>query len=68
MSSRLSLNPIHERPYRWLPRHGEPLCILEWLSQKSIIALAWAPLYTAIVVTVVLILIVFGVPFIGGGR
>jgi hypothetical protein len=57
---RLSWFPIRGKPFRWLPRHGEPTCILEWISQKIIITTAWLPVYTAIMVTLTLIVLLKG--------
>lgn len=59
----LNLHPAHGQSFRWLPRHGEPSCIGEWVSQRTITALAWLPFYTALVATLVLLVLVFGVPF-----
>jgi hypothetical protein len=53
-------------PFRWLPRHGEPSCIIEWLSQQMIKTLAYLPVYTAVIVTLVLLVEIFGIPFVGG--
>jgi len=53
-------------PFRWLPRHGDPSCYLEWVSQKSIKAIAFLPIYTAIIATAVLLIQIFGIPFVGG--
>ncbi len=53
-------------PFRWLPRHGDPSCYLEWTSQKIIRLLAYLPIYTAIIATLVLLVEIFGVPFVGG--
>jgi hypothetical protein len=47
--------PAHGQPFRWLPRHGEPICIAEWMSQKVIRGVAFLPIYTAVVVTIALI-------------
>jgi hypothetical protein len=60
----LTLTPTHNQPFRWLPRHGEPSCIGEWLTQRTITALAWLPFYTAVVATLVLLIALFGVPWI----
>lgn len=62
----LTLIPVHGEPFRWLPRHGDPSCVLEWLSQKLIKVIAFLPVYVAIVVTMSLLLQIFGVPFVGG--
>lgn len=53
-------------PFRWLPRHGDPFCVVEWFSQKTIKSVAYLPIYTAIIVTLVLLVQIFGVPFVGG--
>lgn len=45
----------------WLPRDGDPLSYLEWVSQSVIKFIAWLPVYTAIVVTLVLLVQIFGV-------
>jgi len=65
-SEGLSLLPTQPGRLKLLPRHGEPSCILEWGVQWLVKALAWAPLYTAVVVTLTLALIIFGVPFMEG--
>lgn len=54
------------RPVRWLPRHGDPYCVLEWTSQRAIKTLALLPVYIALVVTVMLMIMIFGVPFVDG--
>jgi len=35
--------------YRWLPRHGEPLWVVEWLTQRSIKYLACFPIYFIVI-------------------
>ena len=50
-------------PFRVLPRHGEPFSVYEWVTQKTIKTIAFLPIYTAIIVTLVLMIQVFGVPF-----
>lgn len=45
------------RPLRLLPRDGEPTCIFEWTSQQFVKALAYLPVYTAIIVTLSLIVL-----------
>ena len=62
----MNLHPAHGQPFRWLPRHGEPSCIGEWLTQRGITVIAYLPVYTALVATLVLIVAVFGVPFLDG--
>lgn len=54
------------QPFRWLPRQGKPLSIAEWISQTMIKVIAYLPIYTAIVVTLVLLVQLFGIPFVGG--
>lgn len=54
----LNWHPDHDEPLRLLPRDGEPTCVIEWISQTLIRALAWAPLYTAVVVTLILLVVV----------
>jgi hypothetical protein len=44
----LTLLPAHDESFRWLPRHGEPSCIGEWLSQQIVVQLARAPVYSAL--------------------
>lgn len=56
----------HRAPFRWLPRHGDPSCYLEWFSQHSIRSLASLPVYTAVIVTLVLLVEIFGIPFVEG--
>ncbi len=63
------VNPLSwkpTRPVRWLPRHGAPYCVLEWTTQHAVKILALLPVYTAIVVTLVLLMVIFGVPFVDG--
>lgn len=62
----LTWRPSHREPFRWLPKHGEPLCVGEWVSQTFVRTFAYLPVYTAIVVTVVLLIQLFGVPYFGG--
>lgn len=57
--------PARNEPFRWLPRHGDPFCIAEWFSQRSIKLVAWLPVYTAIIVALMVLVLVFGVPFVG---
>lgn len=52
----------------WLPRQGKASSIEEVIVQTAIKVFAWLPVYTAIVVTVTLLLIVFGIPYVGDGR
>lgn len=52
----LTLLPAQGQPFRWLPRHGQPSCIGEWASQHVVRFLAWLPVYSALVITAVLII------------
>lgn len=61
----LTLAPSRDA-FRWLPRHGKPTRGLERLTQGTVRGLAMLPVYTALIVTLVLLLQIFGVPFIGG--
>ncbi len=54
----LTLTPAHDEPFRWLPKHGEPSCIGEWASQHFIKTMAWWPVYTGTVSTLILIIII----------
>lgn len=56
---------LHE-PIRWLPRNGEPFSVAERTSQIIIKTIAYLPIYIAIIVTAVLLVQIFGVPFVGG--
>jgi hypothetical protein len=67
-SERISWKLNHNAPFRWLPRHGEPWCVMEWLSQQVVKTLAFLPVYIAIVVTLTLYVVLFGVPFVDGGK
>jgi hypothetical protein len=57
----LSWRPLIQAPIRWLPRHGDPFCVLEWISQKAIKTLAYLPVYIAVVTTITLIVLIFSV-------
>lgn len=50
----LTLLPAPDQPFRFLPRQGDPLSILEWLSQRFLCFVAWIPVYIAIVVSIIL--------------
>ncbi len=49
----LNLAPTHNDPMRWLPRHGNPTCLIEWLSQGT--THHRVVLYIAFVVTLTLV-------------
>lgn len=53
---------------RWLPRNGKPSTGAEKVVHAAIKILAWLPVYTAIVVTLTLLAVLFGLPFLGGGK
>jgi len=59
-------NPKGERmeahDIRWLPRHGSPQNMFEWICQTAIRIVAFLPVYIAIVVTLILLIEIFGVP------
>ncbi len=50
----LTLTPAENRPFRWLPKHGQPYCIGEWATQHLVRFVSWLPAYIAIVVTFML--------------
>lgn len=54
---RLAWHPT--MPIRWLPRHGQPGCLVEMLSQAIIKWSAYLPVYTAVVVTVTLVVVLW---------
>lgn len=47
------LEPVAER--HWLPRQGEPVSDIDWLTQQFVRTLAWWPIYTAVIVTLILV-------------
>jgi hypothetical protein len=51
--------------FRWLPKQGSPRTRGEWISQRAVQLIAFLPVYTAIVATMVLYILLFGVPFVG---
>ena len=44
---------------RWLPRDSDPVTTLEKIIHRSIKIIAWLPVYTAIVVTLTLLVLIF---------
>lgn len=52
-SSPLAVLP--SRPFRWLPRHGQPFCIGEWATQHTVKSLARLPIYLALLAIVAVI-------------
>lgn len=59
----LTFLAAHGEPFRFLPRHGEPLCVGEWLSQLVVKAVAWWPAYLCIVTTLTLVAVLKGGTF-----
>ena len=49
----------------WLPRQGQPSTLLEKLAHNVIRLIAWLPIYTAIIATLTLLVVLFGVPCVG---
>lgn len=60
----LSRHPVCGKPFRWLPRHGQPMCTGELITQTIVKTFAFAPIYTAVIVTLVLLVLLFGVPWV----
>ncbi len=52
----VTFRPQPDKPSHWLPKQGHPLSIAEWMSQYFIRFFAWLPAYTAVVLTLVLII------------
>lgn len=48
---RLKLFPMTGEKIRWLPRQGEPVCIVEVISQVVAKIVSYSPVYTAVIVT-----------------
>lgn len=46
------------KPFRWFPRHGDPYCYAESTAQRIVKAVARLEVYTAIIVTLCLIVLV----------
>jgi hypothetical protein len=44
----------------WLPRDGEPTCLLEWLSQWTLRLLAFVPVYVVAVLILTFMVDWFG--------
>lgn len=58
--------PANGRPFRWRPGHGVPLCILEWVSQNLLKALAYFPIWATLWMLAVTYVYLFGIPFVEG--
>jgi len=52
--------------FKWLPSQGAPLTNSERVVQNIIKVCSILPVYTAIIVTLVLLLEIFGIPFVKG--
>lgn len=57
-----TVNPKHRA---WLPCQGKASSMEETIVQTTIRVIAWLPVYTAIVTTLTLLAVTFGLPFIG---
>ena len=55
---------MSHRHRAWLPRQGKASSTEEVIVQTAIKVFAWLPVYTAVVVTLTLLCLIFGVPFI----
>ena len=66
LETRITFGFSRANPFRWLPGHGDPYCYAEWFSQKLIQVTAYLPVYTAIIATLTLLAVLFGIPFVGG--
>ena len=55
----LHLSPDQGEPFRFLPKHGDPYCIGEWASQHFVKTIAYWPIYSSIVSTLILVIIVW---------
>lgn len=52
----VTFRPPPDKPSHWLPKQGSPFSVAEWMSQYFIRFFAWLPAYTAVVLTIVLII------------
>lgn len=52
-----------ESPMRWLPRHGNPFCVIEWTTQHLLRLFASLPAYAALVTLLTLVVVM-----LTGGR
>lgn len=55
---------LPRRPFRWLPRHGQPFCVGEWATQHAVRTLARPAVYFATFALLAVIVTVFGLPFV----
>jgi hypothetical protein len=44
----------------WLPRQGKAKTTAEWIVQSGVKVFAWLPVYTAFIVTLTFLIILFG--------
>lgn len=58
-SDRLTWSMTEYSSFRWLPKHGKPSSVFEWLSQNFVKLIAWLPVYIAIVVTLIFLLQIY---------
>lgn len=49
----------HPGPIRWLPRQGAPRARLEAAAQRAVKLASCVPIYTAVIVTLILVVQVF---------
>lgn len=56
----------HGETFRTLPRHGEPVSIFEWLTQRTIRSLACFPIYAMLAVVLTFVTYVWIAPLLEG--
>lgn len=49
--------------HHWLPRQGQPTCVVDRIVQQLVKLLALLPVYTAVVATLIILILVFGLPW-----
>lgn len=47
--------PRAGQPLRLLPRHGDPHCLVEWLAQNMLKAVAYPPAYVLLILTILVV-------------
>lgn len=60
---KLAFLPKNGDPRSWLPRNGLPHSVVELLVQRLIRVLSFLPVYTAVIVTCIILIQVFGLPW-----
>jgi hypothetical protein len=60
----LDLRHTKGEVYRLLPRHGEPVWVVEWLSQRAIKCLALFPIYFILIILLTLFVQFWLVPLL----